>query len=558
MLSLLLCSLLFHSAQSFGQLTADRILINGHVIPMTGEKKEEQAVAIKDGRILAVGDNASVLQLAGKSTEVTLLDGKTVLPGFVDAHSHISQVVNLIDIPFLFPSPNGKFDEISEILSTMSTHLDNLEDKESLGFAWGYDELELLERRHPTLAELDTVSRTQPFCIMQIKGDQAVCNSKGLSLLGVHKGTPCPEEGLIEHNKNGELTGLLQGSAVLAIYPHLNVYDTEVVDKALSEAQMMYARNGITTAQEASGNLNAFRLLKSQADREKLMIDINVYPNSNEFDVITELQQPGPNINRLRIAGVKLTGDGSSDSGMNSPIDRLLKLKNNKFLNHQSSVRILDQFSFNEFVEKYYSKHIQIISHSNADRATLMAISAIEGAIDKYGLHDHRTSLIHMKGTEFSQLKLMKKLGIIPSFLALNIYYWGDEYHDRVIGPWKTSNFSPLGWANELELPFTLHTDAPILDPNIIELIASSVDRMSKNGVELGKWHAISTYKAIEAVTVNAAIQSFEETTKGTIEDGKYADMVILDQNPLTTSKNQLRSIKVLETIKEGKTIFSA
>ncbi|RXJ72121.1 hypothetical protein CS022_17795 [Veronia nyctiphanis] len=380
---------------------------------------------------------------------------------------------------------------------------------------------------------------------------------KRLNLLGIHKDTPNPKNGHIERTEAGKLTGLIQGSAVLSIYPYLNAYDPERIDNVIKATQLAYAQNGITTALEGAGNLNGFRILKSQADRQKLFLDINIYPNSDEFSLITQLQNVGPNVNGLRVAGVKLTGDGQKTSGKNSPIDRLLKLKNNKYLNQQSSVRILDQFSFNEFVDYFYANNIQIIAHSNADRATSMAISAIELAMKKHGMKDHRMTLVHMKSAKFNQLKAMKKVGIIPSFLALNIYHWGDEYHDTIIGPWKTSNFSPAGWANELGLPFTLHTDAPILDLDILGLIATAVDRKSKNGIELGKWHAISPYQAIEAVTSVAARQTFEDQIKGTLQVGKFADFVVLNGNPLTVDKHKLRELHVVETIKCGKTIFS-
>nr|WP_161569665.1 amidohydrolase family protein [Veronia nyctiphanis] len=148
---------------------------------MTGEGVEEQAIAIKDGHILAIGSNQNILSLADERTKVDSLSGKTLLPGFIDAHSHISQLINLVDVPYLFSQPDGDFSEISEILEAMRAHVTKFDDVKSLAFAWGYDETELLERRHPSLAELNTVSNTQPFCMMQISGNQALCNTKGLT-----------------------------------------------------------------------------------------------------------------------------------------------------------------------------------------------------------------------------------------------------------------------------------------------------------------------------------------------------------------------------------------
>ena len=171
---------------------------------------------------------------------------------------------------------------------------------------------------------------------------------------------------------------------------------------------------------------------------------------------------------------------------------------------------------------------------------------------------DLRPVMVHAQTVREDQLDDMKELGIIPTFFLDHIWFWGDYHYESVFGPERAQNISPIGWALEEGIKFTLHQDPPVKMPNQIFAIHTAVNRMTESGRVLGEHQRIPVMEAIKAVTINGAYQYFEEDIKGSIEPGKLADLVILDKNPLEVDKLEIKDIKVLETIKEGNTIFKA
>jgi predicted amidohydrolase YtcJ len=164
--------------------------------------------------------------------------------------------------------------------------------------------------------------------------------------------------------------------------------------------------------------------------------------------------------------------------------------------------------------------------------------------------------MIHAQTLRIDQLEEMKKLGIIPSFFPAHTFFWGDWHRDEVLGPERAKNISPTMSAESMGLPYTIHNDAPVVPPNIIFLMHTAVNRTTRTSEVLGPGQRISAESALKAVTIWAAYQHFEEDIKGSIEVGKMADFVVLSENPLTVAPTNISEIEVLETIKEGKSIF--
>ena len=165
--------------------------------------------------------------------------------------------------------------------------------------------------------------------------------------------------------------------------------------------------------------------------------------------------------------------------------------------------------------------------------------------------------MVHCQALRYDQLDRVKALNAVPTFFNDHVRFWGDLHHDKVFGPERAQNISPIGWALEKGIKFTLHQDPPVKLPNQIIGIHTAVNRTTESGRVLGEHQRISVMEAIKAVTINGAYQYFEEDVKGSLEVGKLADMVILDKNPLEIPAKELDTIKVVETIKEGKTIFA-
>ncbi|PSU32144.1 amidohydrolase [Photobacterium lutimaris] len=536
---------------------ADLIFTNGDIVTVTGEADRAQAVAIKNSKIIAVGSNADVLKEQGSNTEVRDLGGKTMTPGFIDSHGHFSQYLPLINSPFVYPSPLGNSDSLPAIQTMIAEYLAQPGlDKDRLHFAFGYDNTELVEQRHPTRWELDDISGDFALCLVHISGHLAVCNSKGLDVIGYNKDTPAPAGGVIHKTKEGELTGLIEESATYAMFPHLNISPQELVVN-LAKVQDMFMSYGVTTAQEGLAMAHTMRSMKQMADNNLLKIDLLSYAKWTDFEgIINDMPALGKYHNNFKFAGMKITGDGSPQ-GKTAYLSTPYFEVPHSHAYHYHGYPVLNQEEMNHFVDIAFKHNAQLISHANGDAAADQLINAVEKANKKYGERDHRTTIIHGQTARLDQIQRMVEANMMASFFPAHTYFWGDYHKKSVLGPWRASNISPMGWANEYGLKFTIHMDAPVVYPDQMRNMWTAVNRITRSGETLGEWHKISPYQALEAVTIHAAYQNFEDAEKGTVEVGKRADLVILEANPLDVDPMVIKDIKVLETIKDGNTVFT-
>ena len=187
-----------------------------------------------------------------------------------------------------------------------------------------------------------------------------------------------------------------------------------------------------------------------------------------------------------------------------------------------------------------------------------MMIEAVDKAQRKHGRKNLRPVMAHAQTVRADQLDWMKELGIVPSFFSTHTFYWGDWYLNEALGRERARHISPLRAALMREMKFANHTDAPVTPPDQLMVIHSAVNRTSRSGVIVGPEERISPMNALRAVTIWGAYLYFEENEKGSIEPGKRADLAVLSDNPLTVDDAAIRGIKVLRTIKDGRTIYDA
>ena len=207
-------------------------------------------------------------------------------------------------------------------------------------------------------------------------------------------------------------------------------------------------------------------------------------------------------------------------------------------------------------VREAAKNNMQILAHCNGDAAAKQYIDAIDKIKNEgYDVAGIRPVMIHAQFLDRDQLDKVKELGIIPSFFVAHVYYWGDV-HISNFGLERASRISLSASSLKKDIKFTFHQDSPVIEPNMIETIHVSVNRVTKKGISLGKDERIPVYEALKAVTINVAYQYFEEDKKGSIEVGKKADFVILDKNPLEIPIENIKEIKVVETIKDGNTLY--
>jgi predicted amidohydrolase YtcJ len=199
----------------------------------------------------------------------------------------------------------------------------------------------------------------------------------------------------------------------------------------------------------------------------------------------------------------------------------------------------------------------QVLVHTNGDAAIDQLIRLVETLEEKQDLGDHRTVMIHGQFTRKDQIKKLKKLGIFPALYPMHTFYWGDWHRDSVAGLARAQNISPTGWLIDEDMPFTIHSDAPVIFPDSMRILDSAVNRVTRTGKVLGEEHKISPLDALKAMTLWAAYQHFEEKSKGSIEVGKQADFVILDKDPLSIDPMEIKNIRILHTINDGEIIFT-
>jgi predicted amidohydrolase YtcJ len=521
------------------------------------------ALAVKDGRILRVGAQAEVMALRGATTQVVDLGGRTMLPGFIDAHGHVFNVgVQAVAANLLAP-PDGQVTDVASLQATLRAWAGTspaVVARTGWIIGMGYDDSQLREQRHPTRDDLDAVSTDVPVLVVHQSGHLAVVNSKGLQAFGYSAATPDPAGGTIRRRAGSrEPDGLIGGTAW---FPHLfSKLGTlgDLDNKALLLAGVdRYAEFGFTTAQEGRATAEAVATQTAVAEQGGLKLDVVAYP---------DIQGAAPAIGgpflsktytgHFRIGGAKLTLDGSPQ-GKTAWLTEPYHVPPAGQAKGFAGQPAMTDEQANAFVDDAYGKGWQIIVHCNGDAAADQFIRAARLATAKHGPGDRRPVMIHAQTVREDQLDAMKELGIIPSFFGMHTYYWGDWHRDAVLGPERASQISPAGSAVKRGMVFTQHHDAPVALPSSIMVLFSQVNRVTRSGQVLGPEQRVSVMEAIKSITINAAYQYFEERTKGSLEPGKLADLVILDRNPLTVDPMAIKDITVVETIKEGNTIYRA
>jgi predicted amidohydrolase YtcJ len=556
---------------------ADTIYSGGDILTMAGnDPAYVEALAVKDGKILALGPAAGVLKTKGDTTTIVDLGGKTLLPGFIDSHGHMILFgKNLMDAN-LFGTP-----DIPDLLARMKAHAPNVPAGQWI-VGMGYSARVLKEGRTPTIEELDTVSADRPVMIVDGSGHLASGNSALFKITGITAETPDPVGGNFSRKPDGKsLLGPMEETALNAVRIQRPAFTGDLADKVVTDAAELWARHGQTTAQEGGLGLGAddIALVRNAIDKNLLPIDLyiaakdtatddtinaaysiaseyNKHPEGTSLKLLAERPDLDKRyINRVRLGGIKFWLDGSPDScWMTKPFAVNPPGKTGEFLGYQQIPDAVLDAAF----DKYWTTNLQLNMHMLGDAAADQALRAIEKAVKKHGMRDHRPVFIHGANIREDQLARIKAVGAIPSFLTSSLSRQGDSVA-RLWGPERAAKANAANTFSRQGMPFTFSHDAPVSPvPSVLELVDAGVNRIAPSGAVLGPDERVSPYVALQAVTAMAAYQIKEEKTKGTLEPEKLADLVILDKNPLKVASTDIRNISVMETIKEGRTIFKS
>ncbi len=540
--------------------TADTIYLGGPILTINDKAPRAEAVAVADGRILAVGGLDSVMAYKGEDTEMVDLQGKAMLPGFVDSHGHaVMGGLQALSANLLAP-PDGEVKDIASLQDTLRTWMaanSEIIEKAQLIVGFGYDQSQLKELRHPTRDELDAVSAEIPVIIVHQSGHFGVANSKALQLTGTNADSANPPGGIIRKGEDGEPDGVLEENAFFAVLSKLMAGLGEQGLRAFANAGPgLWARFGYTTAQEGRASPAVVEVMKQIAAEGGFKVDVVVYA-----DVMVDREYVKKNVsasytNHLRVGGGKLTIDGSPQ-GFTAYRDRPYYDPVGEYASFYKGYAAVTDEQAMDAIDWAFENNIQILTHANGEAASDLLIAAVKDATSKYGGEDRRTVLIHGQFLREDQVDSLQALDIFPSVFPMHTFYWGDWHRDHTVGPVLADNISPTGWMRQRGMKFGTHHDAPVAFPDSMRVLDATVTRRTRSGDILGPAQRVDVMTALKAMTIWPAWQHFEEDTKGSIEVGKLADLIILSKDPTAIDPETLDTIKVLKTIKEGKVIFA-
>lgn len=530
-----------------------RLYYGGDIITMRAESDAPEALLVTDGKITFVGTFEEAHSLCQPDVEKIDLRGRTLMPSFIDPHGHIAMLAQYTAFANL-----GKCTSFHEIVDTLLSYKEekNLGEGSVLA-GYGYDHNFLDEQEHPTKEVLDQVSDTIPICILHTSGHMCVANSVLLRECGITADTPDPEGGKFGREKDGTPNGYIEEVPAM-VKVLLWVFSRVKADfgEQLKKAQQIYLKYGITTVQDGATNTAGFQGLAACAEQGVFCLDVVSYILADEFDDAVRAYPAYHNqyYKRLKIGGEKIILDGSPQ-GRSAWLSKPYEGEN-EYCGYPAH----SQEETDRWVEAAVEKGCQLLAHCNGDAASDQYLRAFEKAAAKSAenpekIRSLRPVMIHCQTVREDQLNKMKEFGMIPSVFVAHTWYWGDV-HLKNLGPVRGAHISPVRWAADRGLIYNFHQDEPVVEPDVLHTVWCAVNRITRSGQPIGQDQCISVYEALKGVTIHGAYAYHEEDRKGSLEEGKVADMVILDRNPLKEDKMQIRDIQVLETIKEGNTLY--
>ena len=480
-----------------------------------------------------------------------------MLPGFLDAHSHFAIGLQTAGGLDLADPQTGDTGTVAKLLGAVKQFGETLP-KGSWVVVWKYDDSALAEKRNITRTELDAILPNHKVVLLHVSLHGLVANSAALAAAGLHDGMTAPEGGVMPSDASGKLTGLVFEKAMLPISAVLPKPSPEMRLAALDRVQMLYAREGFTWAQDGATTPTDLAFLTSPQARQRFKIDLALLPFAMT-GIDTILQNPayfpGARFGRVKLQGVKFTLDGSPQA-RTAFFTRDYALGAPDGSHPWHGQPIVHDAEFQTLLRKVSDRGWQIFVHANGDAAIDMAIRGFD-AMNITAGQDRRPIVIHSQFMRPDQLPAYKRIGVGPAYFSNHTYYFADT-HRRNFPDEVVDFISPFSASRAAGLDPSNHSDFPVTPLNSRFQIWTAMARTSLTGVVSGADQRETIWNALQAMTTGPAWQVFEENRRGRIKSGLLADFVVLDRNPLITPLDQVREIRVLETVKEGETIWKA
>lgn len=534
---------------------ASQAFINGNVITMDADSSIAQAVFVQQDRIVAVGDNDQIAALITDSSIVHDLQGKTLLPGLIDSHSHFPGSGISLFVADLRSPPVGLITNMSALLKRLQEKAKDTPKGEWVtGF--GYDNLMLDEDRHPSRDELDQALPDHPVFILHVSGHMGVTNSLGLIAANISQESRDPKGGHYGRDATGRLNGLLEEHAATPLQEQM--LDLGVLNflRMVSYSSDDYLKTGVTSAQNGAISAQMAQGLSLASRLNLTPLRLELWP---QFDTFGQAFLNGTanvedfNREKLNVGAIKIIADGSIQ-GHTGYLSEPYHLPFKGDADYRGYPRV-SYPELADWISQYHSAGFQLAVHGNGDASIDDILDAFEKAQAAFPKEDPRLILIHAQMARQDQLARMKTLGVTPSFFSAHTYYWGDMHRDVTMGEERSSRISPARTAIEEGLRFSSHLDTPIVPMSPLLSVWSVVNRLSSSGKLIGGDERIDVMQALRSVTIDAAWQIFREKDLGSIELGKLADLVVLERSPLVDPLT-IKDIKVERTIIGGVTVY--
>jgi len=536
------------------------IFHGGTILTVDKAFSEVEALVIENQKIIASGSHNNVKEKYGDEADFIDLEGHTMLPGFIDSHAH---VVSFAPIVFLTEDIGlVKFKTTDEALN----HLKNLATERAPGewiMASNWDPAVQEGVPALTFKELDDVSTEHPIFILNTSGHLAYANSKAFEIAEINEDIKNPAGAEYTRDSKGNLNGVIKNNlAFLPIWlSNPKVKELDVSD-AITSLLGDFNAYGVTTTSDFSlggstRTASEFDLLLETSKREDFTARVMAYPlyslNQEWSDAGVKMYDGN---DMAMLTGFKLIADGSNQgfTGLQREEYYSPSQKGNYGVEYMSVEKML------EIAEQRAKEGWQLALHGNGDKAIDNILEVLQILKDKgYDLEALRPRIEHCSILHDEQIEKMKELGVSASFLIGHVHYWGTFMRDNVFGPEKVQLLDRCASLEKAGVSFTLQSDFAVVQPDMLKMVEIAVVRNTFKEPEfiLAPQERISVESAIRAITSEAAWQLMNEDKIGSLEVGKYADLVILEKDPRKVKPTEISEIKVLETWLNGKSVFN-
>ncbi len=543
-------------------MKAEILYKNGTIFTVDSRFSTVEALASRKGKILAVGSEKELAHLVDQNTEIRDLRGKTALPGFIDPHSHfmMAGLHESFKVDLRSP-PAGAITCMDDLIRTLEKKAMETPEGEWVS-GYGYDDTLLQENRHPTRADLDRIKTNHPVFLSHVSGHLAAVNSVALDMAGIHKNTMSPAGGHIQKDEQTkEPNGILEEPSAMELVQQLMpLPDRAAYESAVQTASKTYTSRGVTCAQDGWSNYEITEHALATHKKGLLKLRLQVFPEAHgdlsKFPKTASGTALVKN-DMVTLGACKLFHDGSIQGYtgyLTIPYHKQLYPQKDGVL-HRGYATL----SYPDLEAKVLQRHKegwQIAIHGNGDAAINEILDAVEAAQKAFPRADARHIVIHCQTVREDQLDRMKRLGMIPAFFTAHIYYWGDRHRDIFLGPDRARRIDPCKSALARGMVFTSHNDTFVTPIDPLLCIWAAANRLTSSEKVLGEEFCVSVEEAIRSTTSYAAVQACMEDRIGTLEPGKYTDMVILEENPLKIDKKKIKDIKIAATVLGDELVF--